>query len=205
MALWLVWEQVEAVAGNEGAYLWIYMTLAFATSALALVMYAMMNRLDSRPVVAFATALAIVSVPLAVMFLDQGRYAHFASLVLLAGVPLAIRSLYKRAMHQSSYAELFRFVRHNGIKVTRFWVDTLKQSQREPVWTIGGQTYSRIRYGEEAGAHAMSGPCRHCAAVPGQYHSLTCEAECCPKCRAQRFSCDCDCEADWVAQFDVQI
>jgi hypothetical protein len=203
IALWLVWEQLEAVAIGERSYLLLYVTVAFATSALALVAYSMASRMDSRPFLPFAIILGIVSIPLGVMFLSQGRYSHVLAVLALAALPPIMQVLHSRAMRQDSYAAMFRQVKHNGIRVSRFWVDVLRRSQVELYWAIDGQDYQRIRYGEEPGMSGKLSPCSHCAAAPGQYHALTCEVERCPNCQAERFCCDCDCR-NCTLQFDVQ-
>lgn len=203
IALWLVLGQVEAAAIGERSSVSLYMTAAFAMSALALMVYPMISRSASRPLLALAIILAAVSVPLGLTFLKEDRVSQVLAVLALAGIPAVVQILHARAMRQNSYAELFRKVKYNGIKVSRFWADMLIRSQHEPYWTINGQNHPRIRYGDEDGMAGNSGPCRHCAAAPGQYHALSCEAEHCPACNAQRFCCDCDCK-DCTIQFDVR-
>jgi hypothetical protein len=201
LALWLLWKQVEAVAVGESSYVWLYMTVAFLTSATALLAYSVVSRKDSPMFLPLTIVLATVAVPLGLLLLSQGRHSQVSAMLVLAGAPLVLLVLHQRATRQSSYAELFRQVKCNGVRVTRFWADMLRRSQLEPYLAFDGQNYPRIRYGDEEGM-SLDGPCRHCAAAPGQYHALTCEAERCPKCHAQRFSCDCDCQ-DCTLQFDA--
>ncbi|MCW8196407.1 hypothetical protein F6455_16555 [Proteobacteria bacterium 005FR1] len=107
----------------------------------------------------------------------------------------------RRARRGYLYPHMFRQVRYNGMRMTRFWADLLKRSQSESAWSVAGQTYPRIRHGEEDKGTARLGPCVDCGAAVGQYHALACEAEPSPRCLAQRFCCDCECDRSY--EFDL--
>jgi hypothetical protein len=68
----------------------------------------------------------------------------------------------------------------------------LEDAQRVPVFTKNGESYARVRFGEEKGGASANpdGTCRDCGARIGQYHSLRCELETCPLCDGQARYCN---------------
>ncbi len=56
---------------------------------------------------------------------------------------------------------------------------------------LKGETYKRIKYGEEEGNADLEGRCHDCGAKKGYYHHFRCDVEQCPRCKRQLLSCDC--------------
>ncbi len=59
---------------------------------------------------------------------------------------------------------------------------------------IDGVRYKRLAWGQESSfpSDLADKPCHDCGAIRGQYHSLLCDMERCPKCGEQEMSCDCN-------------
>jgi len=66
-----------------------------------------------------------------------------------------------------------------------------KRPRIEPVkFSIGGQDYDRVRYGE--GEDDLAFPkCDDCGVKRGAIHQVGCDLEPCPRCGGQAITCDC--------------
>jgi hypothetical protein len=76
-----------------------------------------------------------------------------------------------------------------------WWPEVIKAAQEITHYTFDdGQTFARIRYGdEEWGSAADKRSCHDCAVVKGQYHvGPDCAVEQCPRCGNGLANCDCD-------------
>jgi hypothetical protein len=56
---------------------------------------------------------------------------------------------------------------------------------------LKGETYKRIKYGEEEDNTDIQSRCHDCGAKRGHYHHFRCDVEQCPRCKGQLLSCDC--------------
>jgi len=64
---------------------------------------------------------------------------------------------------------------------------------QKPEFQIGGKTYSRIKFGEEAtNWGASTQKCASCGVAAGEFHHAGCFVERCPVCRGQVVSCLCE-------------
>lgn len=80
----------------------------------------------------------------------------------------------------------------NGQEVGEGWDVVLAEAQLERTYSIGGELFERIPFGEDYAGEASGLPsCRDCAAARGQLHVPICCLEQCPSCGAQAISCDC--------------
>jgi hypothetical protein len=76
------------------------------------------------------------------------------------------------------------------------WPERIEAAQRIREYTIAGEVYSRIRYGDEKDRWPDD-PCHDCAASKGQYHvEFICDTEECPRCHGQVIGCDCSYAGD---------
>ena len=85
-----------------------------------------------------------------------------------------------------------KLVIHNGIKVTPDWPAKIEAAQALTHYTIDGQQFARIRFGDDD-LRWGGKPCLDCAVLKGQLHVPDCEYEKCPACgeiRAGGCSCD---------------
>jgi hypothetical protein len=73
------------------------------------------------------------------------------------------------------------------------WNRKIKASQLIPSYGIGGESFTRVKYGEESSDWGADGhACGDCAVEKGQFHVPNCDVEECPKCGGQAISCDCE-------------
>jgi HEPN domain-containing protein len=82
------------------------------------------------------------------------------------------------------------FVMYNGVQVARTTPAEIVAAQRRTTIVLHGQTFDRIRYGEEIHWRA-SPPCHDCAVMLRQLHLDGCDVEECPRCFEQLLSCGC--------------
>jgi hypothetical protein len=83
---------------------------------------------------------------------------------------------------------------YNGVPMAPEWPAQIEAAQLVPTYTINGQVFDRIRYGDEPDLRGMRfPPCHDCGVLKGQYHvGQLCDMECCPRCGGQVISCDCE-------------
>ena len=90
-----------------------------------------------------------------------------------------------------------KFVEYRGSRMIEGWPERIQQAQQQTTYSIDGQEYPRVKYGDEEddwGADRQS--CHDCAVLKGEYHVPSCDVERCPACGGQVLSCDCDYEGD---------
>jgi len=84
-------------------------------------------------------------------------------------------------------------ITYRGVPMIAGWPERIQEAQTQPTYSIGGKAFPRIRYGEESDDwNAGKKPCHDCAVFKGEFHVTGCDAEECPCCHGQAFSCDCD-------------
>lgn len=80
----------------------------------------------------------------------------------------------------------------NGQEVAVGWNDVLAEAQTDRTYSIAGEVFERIPFGEDhAGKASDAASCRDCAAARGQLHVPICCLEQCPRCGGQAIGCDC--------------
>ena len=85
-----------------------------------------------------------------------------------------------------------KLVIFNGVKVTADWPAKVEGAQDLTHYTIGGEKFGRIRFGDDDPRWGAQ-PCRDCAALKGQFHVPHCEYEKCPACgESHAGGCSCD-------------
>jgi hypothetical protein len=81
----------------------------------------------------------------------------------------------------------------NGQTVVRGWGKVLAEAQDQRTYSIAGEVFERIPFGQDYAAEASGLPsCRDCAAGRGQLHVPVCCCEQCPRCGGQAIGCDCE-------------
>lgn len=89
----------------------------------------------------------------------------------------------------------------NGQEVGEGWGKVLAESQHERTYSICGEVFERIPFGEDYAGQATDAPsCRDCAAARGQLHVPICCLEQCPRCGGQAIGCDCEHDDDGEVQ-----
>ena len=86
-----------------------------------------------------------------------------------------------------------RHIFHMGNEMTEDWPTKVQASQRLTHYTIEGQRFPRLRFGDERprwGAEHRS--CPDCGVVRGMLHVPGCDVEACPGCGSQAIGCGCD-------------
>ncbi len=73
--------------------------------------------------------------------------------------------------------------------ITAEWQQRIDAAQEQPTEEIHGETYQRIRYGDDFPDGLPQ--CRDCGVEHGQFHVPACCVERCPRCRGQAISCVC--------------
>ena len=73
-------------------------------------------------------------------------------------------------------------------------------SQETPYFYIKGVRYKRLTWGEEPDlpSNLSNKPCNDCGALKGQFHSLLCDMENCPRCGFQARGCNCNRTTSWL-------
>lgn len=80
------------------------------------------------------------------------------------------------------------------------WPARIEAAQLIHHYRIGGASYPRIRYGQEASDPWPDAPCHDCGVLKGQFHvEPVCDAEECPRCQGQVTACSCPYEEDNLA------
>ncbi len=86
----------------------------------------------------------------------------------------------------------------NGTSMTADWPAKIEAAQALTHYVIDGQSFARIRYGDESedwGADRK--PCHDCGVIKGQLHvGPACDVERCPSCGGQVIGCECNYEGD---------
>ena len=84
---------------------------------------------------------------------------------------------------------------YNGVPMCRDYAEDLEAIQACTHYRGHGGLFPRVRLGDESGIrgyHQGRTLCRCCNAAVGQFHSLLCEGEECPRCGYQVMSCHCE-------------
>jgi hypothetical protein len=85
----------------------------------------------------------------------------------------------------------------NGQEVGEGWDRVLAEAQQDRTYSIAGEVFERIPFGEDYAGEASDAPsCRDCAAARGQLHVPVCCLEQCPRCGGQLIGCDCEHDDD---------
>ena len=80
----------------------------------------------------------------------------------------------------------------NGQEVGAGWDRVLAEAQDDRTYSIDGEVFERIPFGEDYAGEASDAPsCRDCAAARGQLHVPICCLEQCPCCGGQAIGCNC--------------
>lgn len=87
---------------------------------------------------------------------------------------------------------------YNGVPMHPSWPARIEAAQEMTTYVINGETYDRIRWGEEDDLpDGDLGPCHDCCVLKGQYHvGPVCDMEQCPRCGRQVIACDCKYKGD---------
>jgi hypothetical protein len=81
---------------------------------------------------------------------------------------------------------------YRGIPKIEGWPDKIEAAQRVPFYTLTGQVFCRIRYGDEQGDwDADKRACHDYRVLKGELHVPGCDGEECPAYGGQLHSCDC--------------
>ena len=87
----------------------------------------------------------------------------------------------------------------NGQPVLPEYLERFMASQQEPAYCIAGEEFARRRYGVADHGENPSATCRDCGAGEGQYHTIGCHLEECPRCLKQAIMCKCEPRSDRFA------
>jgi hypothetical protein len=73
---------------------------------------------------------------------------------------------------------------YNGVSMAAEWPARIEAAQDFTTYIINGETYPRIRYGNETeDCDAEKTPCHDCCVSKGQFHvEFVCDMEECPRC-----------------------
>lgn len=80
----------------------------------------------------------------------------------------------------------------NGCPVLPEYLERFMASQLERTCCVEGEEFARLLYRPESDGEGSSATCRDCGAADGQYHTVGCELEVCPRCLKQAIKCTCE-------------
>ncbi|MFC1750287.1 hypothetical protein ACFL2V_15920 [Pseudomonadota bacterium] len=122
------------------------------------------------------------------LFTDVNWFWFTLATFMVLEAPITIWYYEKNNVHKDKD----EYVMFNGFEVISWWPEYVGKCQNETVYSIEGEVYSRIRFGQGGNdTYYDESPCPGCAVMKGQLHAIGCDSEPCPKCRNQLVDCHC--------------